>query len=156
MCGVIVPLFGALAMFFFFRRSVLNVVSKAMLMGDKEVAQKILTCGSPANAKKLGQTVKPWKEDLWLRERDRIMYECCLAKFKAHADLREKLLATGDAILVEASPMDKIWGIGLAADDPAAQQPKKWKGLNLLGKALMRVRDELAAQQQGGTATKKV
>ena len=52
-------------------------------------------------------------------------------------------MATGDSILVEASPVDKIWGIGLAADNPDAQNPLKWKGQNMLGFALMEVRDEL-------------
>lgn len=54
-----------------------------------------------------------------------------------------QLLETGDAVLVEASPLDKIWGIGLARDNADASNPKKWKGLNLLGKALMAVREDL-------------
>ena len=62
------------------------------------------------------------------------------AKFAQHPNLRRFLLDTGNRILVEASPVDKIWGIGLAQDDPRAQNPLQWQGLNLLGFALMKVR----------------
>ena len=64
-------------------------------------------------------------------------------KFSQNPGLREFLLSTGDSILVEASPYDSIWGIRLSADSPEAQDPMKWRGQNLLGFALMEVRDEL-------------
>jgi len=67
-----------------------------------------------------------------------------LAKFSQNPQLKAFLLGTGSRILVEASPVDKIWGIGLAQDNPAAENPKQWKGLNLLGFALMEVRQQLA------------
>lgn len=66
-------------------------------------------------------------------------------KFGGDPELREFLLNTGDRVLVEASPMDRIWGIGLAADDPRAENPASWRGLNLLGFALMDARAELRA-----------
>lgn len=66
-----------------------------------------------------------------------------LAKFGQHTDLREYLLGTGDRVLVEASPLDRVWGIGLAADDERAVSPDQWRGLNLLGFALMQVRETL-------------
>jgi ribA/ribD-fused uncharacterized protein len=66
-----------------------------------------------------------------------------LAKFGQNAELRSYLLETGDKVLVEASPVDRVWGIGLAADDPRAEQPSEWTGLNLLGFALMRARATL-------------
>ena len=66
-----------------------------------------------------------------------------LAKFEQHDDLRDYLLGTGDRVLGEASPVDRVWGIGLSRDDPAASDPSRWRGHNLLGFALMRVRDML-------------
>ena len=116
---------------------------KAILMGDLVSTERILAATSPAQVKKLGQQVSPWNEELWLGERLRIMYEACLAKFETHADLRDQLIATGNSILVEASPMDRIWGIGMSETNPNARDPTKWKGLNLLGLVLMRVRDVL-------------
>ncbi len=120
---------------------------KAMLMGDETTAQLMLQEKDPKRHKKLGQSVKPWKEDLWLANRARIMYEGCLAKFSQNEDLRAQLLATGNAVLVEASPLDKIWGIGLKASDPNARKQASWKGLNLLGRVLMQVRSDLRAHQ---------
>ena len=71
------------------------------------------------------------------------MYQACYAKFMNHDDLRKNLLDTGDATLVEASPFDKIWGIGLAPDNVHCNDPANWKGMNLLGKTLMKVREDL-------------
>ena len=71
------------------------------------------------------------------------MYEGCRAKFSSSADLRAQLLATENKLLAEASPYDKIWGIGLAPSDKSAENPDNWKGLNLLGKVLMKVREDL-------------
>jgi ribA/ribD-fused uncharacterized protein len=75
----------------------------------------------------------------------RVIAVCHLAKFGQHPDLREFLMATGSRVLVEASPRDKIWGIGLAADDERAASPERWPGQNLLGFALMEVRQRLRA-----------
>jgi ribA/ribD-fused uncharacterized protein len=121
---------------------------KAMLMGDPKTAAIILKEDQPAKHKKLGQSVAPWDEKKWLENREKIMFDSCRAKFLAAPDLLEQLLATGDACLVEASPMDKIWGIGLAKDHPDASKPKNWKGLNLLGKVLMEVREDLRQTQR--------
>jgi ribA/ribD-fused uncharacterized protein len=77
------------------------------------------------------------------RRLSRVVYRGNLAKFEQNADLRALLLATGEHAIVEASPHDRIWGIGLAADDPRATDPSQWQGTNWLGKALMRVREEL-------------
>ena len=67
-----------------------------------------------------------------------------MAKIDSHPELQKFLIGTGKRVLVEASPVDKIWGIGMAADNPNCENPNKWKGLNLLGFALMEARDELA------------
>ncbi len=74
------------------------------------------------------------------------MVQANFAKFSQHPELKNFLLATKDHILVEASPVDKIWGIGMAQDHLHTQDPSQWQGLNLLGFALMRVRDQLLAQ----------
>ena len=119
------------------------MAEKALLMGDDKTRQQILSSTNPSVVKKLGQQVKPWDENSWLEHRCRIMYEACLAKFTSSPDLREILLATDNKVLVEASPYDKIWGVGVLGSDPRAKNPRQWKGLNLLGKVLMKVRDDL-------------
>lgn len=74
------------------------------------------------------------------------MAQANFAKFSQHPELKEFLLATKDRILVEASPVDRIWGVGMAQEDAYIQGPSQWQGLNLLGFALMRVREQLLAQ----------
>ncbi|MEV6426472.1 NADAR family protein [Nocardia sp. NPDC051463] len=76
-----------------------------------------------------------------------LWWPAAIAKFGQHEELKRYLLGTGNRVLVEASPVDRIWGIGLAADDPRAENPTQWRGLNLLGFALMAARDELRSVQ---------
>ena len=114
---------------------------KALLMGDHTTANTILKTINPAIVKKLGRQVKPWNEHLWNTQREQIMYECCLAKFTQNKELKKELLATGEAMLVEASPYDSIWGIGITERE--ARSGVQSKGLNLLGKALMKVRGDI-------------
>lgn len=116
---------------------------KALLMGDQTTAQLILGASTPKRVKMLGRKVSPWNEKLWINNREKIMYDGCLAKFKYHPTLQKKLKATHPKKLVEASPYDHIWGIGMKATDKGVQDPKNWKGLNLLGKTLDKVRDSL-------------
>lgn len=94
--------------------------------------------------KDLGRKVKNYDEKIWVEHREKYVFRGNYEKFTQNLDIQEVLLNTGKTILVEASPYDKIWGIGLAANDPEAKDPSKWKGLNLLGKGLTRLRDELA------------
>jgi ribA/ribD-fused uncharacterized protein len=117
---------------------------KAMLFGDPTSAARVLEAPHPHAAKKLGGRVADFDEEVWKEHRFAIVVAGNLAKFGAHEDLRAFLLGTGDRILVEASPLDRIWGIGLSRDDPDATDPTRWRGLNLLGEALMRVRAELS------------
>jgi ribA/ribD-fused uncharacterized protein len=119
------------------------MAQKARLFEDEKTLQKILVAKTAAEAKKLGREVQNFVENQWKKERFEIVKKGNLLKFGQHEDLKSFLLNTKDRILVEASPVDHIWGIALAADDPAASFPQKWKGLNLLGFALMEVRDEL-------------
>jgi len=116
---------------------------KARLSGDTESEKRILDSTTPAEAKQIGRVITGFDESRWRQHRYDIVVDANEAKFSQHSDLREYLLATNDAILVEASPVDAIWGIGVAADDPRATQPTQWPGLNLLGFALMEVRKRL-------------
>lgn len=118
---------------------------KAMLFGDRVVADRVSAARHPGEAKALGRTVSGFDESVWAGKRYDIVVAGSTAKFEQHDDLRAFLVGTGDRVLVEASPLDRIWGIGLAADDERAQDPDRWLGLNLLGRALMDVRTLLRA-----------
>lgn len=117
---------------------------KAMLFGDTDVAAEVLAAAHPREHKALGRKVKNFDDHVWRRERVRIVTAGNRAKFTQNPDLLAQLLATAGTTLVEASPYDKIWGIGLDAKDPRASDPAQWKGQNLLGKLLTELRDELA------------
>lgn len=116
---------------------------KAISFDDYESADKILACKTPREAKDLGRIVKNYDDSKWNTLRYDAMLQACLCKFRQNQDMKNDLLATGDRILVEASPYDKIWGIGMAADHPDIEDESKWKGTNLLGKVLMDVRKQL-------------
>jgi ribA/ribD-fused uncharacterized protein len=119
------------------------MAKKALLFGDTENFQKILQTASPAEVKKLGREVQNYNEETWAKNRYQIVKEGNFHKFGQNEKLLEFLLNTNERILVEASPVDPIWGIGLASDSNDAENPEKWRGLNLLGFALMEARDEL-------------
>jgi ribA/ribD-fused uncharacterized protein len=130
------------------------MAEKARLFGDEETRQAILRSTHPGEAKTLGREVQGFDEATWIAHRFEIVVRGNLAKFsrsdplsaaKTGEDdpLRDFLLETGERVLVEASPRDRVWGIGLAENDPAASYPSRWKGLNLLGFALMEVRERL-------------
>ncbi len=121
------------------------MAEKARLFDDGEILSQILSSRHPSEAKKLGRKVRGLDEVVWLEARWDIVVRANLAKFSRHPDLREFLLNTGDRILVEASPFDRIWGIGMGASNPDAGEPARWKGLNLLGFALMAVREKLSS-----------
>jgi ribA/ribD-fused uncharacterized protein len=116
------------------------MAEKARLFGDAETRARIIAAAEPGKAKALGRAVRGFDAATWEREGFAIVVRGNLAKFEQNAALGGWLRATGDAVLVEASPVDAIWGIGLAADDPRAHDPLEWPGRNLLGFALMQVR----------------
>ena len=103
-----------------------------------------MTADTPAEVKAAGRSVRFYDDDRWSAVRFDRVVAGNLAKFGQNADLRHHLLATAPAILVEASPTDAIWGIGLSRDDSGAADSLAWPGTNLLGFALVKVREILA------------
>lgn len=121
------------------------MASKARLFGDKIVLAQIMRSTSPSYQKQLGRRVSNFDEATWNSAAPEIVYMGNMHKFAQNPAFLTELLGTGSRVLVEASPVDRIWGVGLAATDPRILDPAKWRGQNLLGRALMRVRDALAS-----------
>jgi len=119
------------------------MAGKACLFGDAEVLAEILKAEAPDIAKKLGRKVRNFDPVAWDAHKYELVKQGNLLKFSQNDPLKHFLLGTGNAVLVEASPVDPVWGIGLSQDDPGAADPAKWRGENLLGFALMEVRDQL-------------
>jgi ribA/ribD-fused uncharacterized protein len=119
------------------------MAEKARLFHDEEVRTQILQTRTPKAAKELGRQVRNFDEEVWADARFRLVVEGNVAKFSQNRELGDYLLGTRDRVLVEASPSDRIWGIGLAADSVEALNPELWRGLNLLGFALMEARQRL-------------
>lgn len=117
------------------------MAGKARLFGDPEAERAAVSAKSPAAAKRAGRLVRGFDEDVWIRERFALVVEGSTHKFGQDPELGGFLLGTGNRVLVEASPLDRIWGIGLAADDERVERPQQWRGLNLLGFALMEARE---------------
>ena len=119
------------------------MAAKARLSGDARAAAQILAAPHPGAAKALGRQVRGFDEQRWAEHRFKVVIAGNMAKFGQHPQLRDFLVSTGSRVLVEASPQDRVWGIGLTADDERAASPAHWLGLNLLGFALMEVRQQL-------------
>lgn len=116
---------------------------KAELFRNEELVAEITACSSPAEAKKLGREVENFDEQRWSAVKFDLVKQGSFHKFSQNPSLRDYLIHTGERILVEASPTDTIWGIGLKKDTEYIENPSTWRGQNLLGFALMEVRDEL-------------
>ncbi len=125
------------------------MMSEKARLFDGSATAAIVASVHPGEAKKLGRQIRNFDQAVWEAQRFEIVVRGNLAKFSQHELLKQYLLGTGDRVLVEASPRDRIWGIGLAESDPAAQNPYDWKGLNLLGFALMAVREQLRSCSHG-------
>ncbi|MOA26451.1 Swarming motility protein YbiA [compost metagenome] len=119
------------------------MAEKAMIFDDKEMLERILKSDNPKEIKELGRKVNNFNEAIWTKKRYSTVLNGNYAKFLQNPKLMQFLLQTEDKILVEASPYDQIWGISMSSDDQSVNDPFKWKGENLLGFALMEVRDEL-------------
>ena len=117
--------------------------SKAILFNDNKAAERILNAKTSGEAKAIGREILHFDENKWIEHRFAIVVKANLAKFTSTPELKAFLISTGDRILVEASPVDKIWGIGMATDHPSIEKPAHWQGLNLLGYTLMEVRSQL-------------
>ena len=114
---------------------------KANLFGDTEMKNRILSTKDPARCKGFGRLVTGFNEEVWNRECKDIVIKGCYLKFSRNPILKEYLKSTGDRLLVEASPYDKIWGIGMSEAEAKKVPMKEWKGKNYLGECLMVVRE---------------
>ena len=117
---------------------------KAKTFNDDEIAEKIKNALDPKTAKKLGRKVRGFNEQVWEKHRDNAMKTAVQLKFDASSEFRNELLKEKyrNKTFVEASPYDCIWGIGMSMDDPDVNNESKWRGLNLLGNILTKLRDE--------------
>lgn len=119
------------------------MAEKAKLFGDEETRRKILASSDAKEQKELGRSAKGFDSVLWNANCKEIVYRGCYLKFSQNLKELDKLLKTAGTLLVEASPYDKIWGIGLAEDDYRIHNPKNWQGTNWLGEVLTQLRDDL-------------
>ncbi|MCF5725284.1 NADAR family protein [Pseudomonas syringae] len=122
------------------------MAEKAALFDDQDIRAQVFEAPTANAAKALGRKVRGFDDQVWLQHRYDIVVRANQAKFSQNPPLNEYLLHTGSRVIVEASPVDSIWGIGLAQDHADAKNPNRWKGLNLLGFALMQVRDGASVQ----------
>ena len=124
------------------------MASKASFFGDEEICKQIMSTKDPKKQKALGRKVCNFDAAKWDSVCRDIVYRANYAKFNQNEDCFKELMETGDKTIVEASPYDKIWGIGLAEDDPRALDRNQWQGTNWLGEAIMKVREKI---QKGET-----
>ncbi len=116
---------------------------KAVVFKDEEIASQILRTSDVAEIKSLGRAVRNYDDHVWNGVRQIVVYEGLTSKFSQNEDLKRLLKETDDAVLAECAVKDRIWGIGLSMTDPDRLDRSKWQGQNLLGYALMAVRDKL-------------
>ena len=121
---------------------------KAELFKDHTILNKILTHNDPKEIKSLGRQIKDFDQKIWDQKKYGLVLEGSLLKFAQNDALKEFLINTSDSVIVEASPYDKIWGIGMKSDEENVNNPNCWKGENLLGFALMEARDIIINQGQ--------
>jgi len=116
---------------------------KALTFNDVEIAKKIMNEPQPNNQKALGRKVSNFDVETWERVAKDVVYKGNYAKFTQNTHLLKELMSTGDRIIVEASPVDKIWGIGMHENDEGVENQENWKGKNWLGEVLTKLRDDL-------------
>ena len=116
---------------------------KALTFGDTEIAKLIMEETNPREQKKYGRMIRNFDKSAWDKVSLGLVIKGNYFKFSQNENLKTSLLLTGNRILVEASPLDNIWGIGMAEDDVNIEHPMCWKGLNLLGQAITIVKQEL-------------
>jgi len=116
---------------------------KAQLFSDDEIFQRIIKADKPGEVKELGRKIKGFDELMWNAFKFEIVIAGNIHKFNQNKPLLDFLLGTGSHVIVEASPTDRVWGIGLSQDAAAVDDPYSWNGENLLGFALMEARNFL-------------
>lgn len=124
------------------------MAKKAELFGDKMIYNKIMNCNSQRDIKALGRQIRNFDDSVWVKHRERIVYEGNYAKFTQNSMLRNYIIKQKGKIIVEASPYDRIWGIGLESSDNRVYNPNNWQGTNLLGFVLMDVRDRIISESE--------
>ena len=127
---------------------------KATVFGDIETASRILEATHPRECKELGRKVRNFNQEIWDQVKQGIVFSGNYHKFNFHKEMRDVLFETKGLLLVEASPFDSIWGIGMSADDPDVMDRDKWRGKNLLGLALNFVRETLLFKENTPEAFK--
>lgn len=120
------------------------MAEKARVFGDDAKLAQIMDSDDPGHMRKLGRQVRNFDAGTWDAVKYSIVLTANYAKFTQHPQLREYLLSTTGSVLVEASPLDTVWGIGFSQSSVKAYEPEQWRGQNLLGFALMEVRDAIA------------
>lgn len=123
------------------------MVGKAQLFGDSVIANQIMKSHIPRIHKQLGRKVQNFDDNVWMQYAQDIVILASYLKFSQNLRFKTSLIDSGDAILIEGSPLDKIWGVGLRYDNPKIGDPVNWKGANLLGECLMKVRDIIQKQK---------
>ena len=123
---------------------------KAKMFGDEAIAMQILITENPNECRKLGRMVKNYDEKVWDACRVQVFYDLNKAKYIQDGYLRRLLLDPkyDNKIFVEASPIDKIWGVGLDEKDPLIDDERNWKGENNLGKIITQIRNELKENEE--------
>lgn len=127
------------------------MAGKARLFQDEGIFEQIMATRDPREQKQLGRKVRDFDVDTWNHASRNIVYDGNYAKFAQNPGLKEMLLSTRDTTLVEASPTDRLWGIGLPEGHPDTLDRKTWRGVNWLGEVLNKVRNDI----QAGTRTTK-
>ncbi len=119
------------------------MAQKARLFGDDPALRAIMSTDDPAQQKRLGKLVRGFDVRTWEAVARDVVMRASIAKFASDTKLRARLLLTEGTVLVEASPTDVIWGVGLAEDDPRVHNRARWRGRNWLGQVLTDLRDDL-------------
>ena len=119
------------------------MAEKARLFGDDHALSQIMKACDPSVQKSWGKKVKNFDKDKWEEIAQDVVYKANYAKFTQNDDCYEELMRSGDKVIVEASPYDCIWGVGLGSDNPKVLDEKNWRGTNWLGEAIMKVRETI-------------
>ena len=124
------------------------MAEKARMFDDDHAFEQIMKSKDPSIQKSWGRKVKNFDKNKWEEISRDIVFKANYTKFTQHEDLKKTLLDTGDKVIVEASPWDCVWGVGLKADDKKILDPANWRGTNWLGEAIMKVREQIKNEEQ--------